>query len=395
MTVALERFGRSASAIFLCLLIAGCQALPGRGPLASTIVAEAATPATAQTRIPRATVFDVVTVDSDVTSIVTAFQSQPLSRRFGFGGGGGGAVIGVGDQLRVTIFEAGTDGLFSTTESKQTAIDLVVQPDGQAAIPYVGQVRFAGRTLEQARQSILASLRDRAVQPDVIITAVSTESRTVTVSGAVNGSGLIPISLTGNQITEVIAKAGGPSAAPHETYVTLVRDNKIGRILLKSIIDNPSENIHVRPRDQVFVTRDPRTFTVLGESVSNNRIEFGANDLNLLEALALAGGQPDARVDARGFFVFRFEEPEVVEQLLGKKRFSELLAEGMKPDNIGRYPIVYKIDMGRADSLFIGQNFPVASRDVIYVARHPAVELTKFLSIIEVPLSIASRVTGF
>src|SRR5690606_37188988 len=122
---------------------------------------------------------------------------------------------------------------------------------------------FAGRSLEQIRQSILAALRGRAIEPDVIVTAVGTASRVVTVSGAVNASGLIPLGLVGNQITEVIAKAGGPSAQPYESYVTLTRGSKTAKVLLKHIIEQPSENVYVLPGDQVFVTRDPRTFTFL------------------------------------------------------------------------------------------------------------------------------------
>lgn len=198
--------------LLLCLLASACQIVPGQGPLTEGITTAAGRSA-GERKLPSAAVFDVVNVDTSSSSLVSAYQSRTLSRRFGFGGGGGAVTIGVGDQLRVMVFEAGTDGLFSTTESKQTAIDLVVQPDGKAAIPYVGLVRFSGRTLEQARQTILAALRDKAVQPDVIVSSVSTASRSVTVAGAVNTAGLIPIGLSGDHITEIIAKAGGPRSA--------------------------------------------------------------------------------------------------------------------------------------------------------------------------------------
>lgn len=378
---------RILAVVAVCLAASGCQLIPAQGPLAGTISAKAGQSA-AEQHLPSATVFDIVPVDATSARLVASYQSQTLSRRFGFGGGKSAALIGVGDQLKVTIFEAGTDGLFSTTENKQTSIDLTVQPDGRAAIPFVGQVQFAGRTLEQVRETIKAGLEQKAVQPDVIVTAVSTASRTVTVSGAVQASGLIPISLDGDHIAEIIAKAGGPSAQPYESYVTLVRGKKLARVLLKAIIENPSENIYVAPGDQVFVTRDPRTFTVLGEAIKNDRIEFGSNDLNLLEAIALAGGGADTRANAGGYFIFRYEEADIIEALLGKERFRELIAKGMTPDNIGRYPIVYRIDMSKADSLFVGQNFPVNNRDVIYIARHPAVDLGKFLSIIQTPVNL-------
>ncbi len=376
--------------LLIAASLSACQVVPSTGPLARDITRSAGRSA-AERNVPGASVFDIVDVDAGSARLVSDYQSSTMNRRFGFGrGGSGGAVIGIGDELRITIFEAGIDGLFSTTDSKQTVLQVVVQPDGNAAIPYVGPVRFSGRTLEQARQTILGALKGKAVEPDVIIATVGTTSRSVTVSGAVGNSGLIPLGLKGDQITESVAKAGGPTGQPYETYVTLTRGNKTAQVLLKTILEHPSENVYVRPDDQIYVTIDPRTFTVLGETSTNNRISFGAGDLNLLEAVALAGGGRDETVDAKGYFIFRYEDREVVEQLLGRQRFRELVAKGMRPDARERYPIVYRIDLKRADSLLVGQTFPVKNRDVIYASRHPSVDLRKFLNIVSGPLSIVT-----
>ncbi|WP_425348621.1 polysaccharide biosynthesis/export family protein [Pararhizobium arenae] len=377
----------------MCAVLAGCQAVPGEGPLSSEIVKDAGRSAQEIGR-ENTVAYDVVDVDARSARLVSNYTSTALSRRFGIGGGVGQVVIGVGDLLKVTIFEAGSDGLFSTSESKQTTLDLVVQPNGAASIPYVGQVKFAGKTLEQARQTILDALVKKAVEPDVIVTSVGTASRNVTVSGAVARSAVVPLNLVPETINEVIAKAGGPVGQPYETYVTLVRGKKTGTALLKNVIENPSENIFVRPGDQVYVMQDPRTFTVLGAVKTNRRIEFGATDLNLLEAVALAGGGADTRVDAKGYFVFRYEEPDIVMSLLGTERFNAMLSKGMQPDNVGRYPIVYRLDMSKPDSLIVGQTFPVKSRDVIYVSRHPSVDLVKFLGIVARPIGIASSASN-
>jgi polysaccharide export outer membrane protein len=320
---------------------------------------------------------------------VANFSASTLNRRFGIGGRAGNVVIGVGDQLRVSIFEAGSEGLFSTSESKQTNLDIVVQPDGKAAIPYVGSIRFEGMTLERARQAILDALRNKAVQPDVIVTSISTASRNVTVSGAVGKPSMVPLSLAGETITEIIAKAGGPSSQPYESYVTLVRGKRTGTVLMTSIIQNPSENIYVQPGDQIFVTHDPRTFTALGEFHKNGRIGFGSNDVNLLEAVALAGGGTDASANAEGYLIFRYEEPEIVSDVLGQARFHDLVAKGMAPNGEGRYPIVYRFDMSAADTMIIGQNFPIKNRDVIYASRHPTVDFNKFMRLIATPIGIA------
>ncbi len=378
------------TAIVICAALAGCQAVPGEGPLASAINEDAGRSPSEVGRL-NAAVFDIVDVDSRTARLVSDYVSTALKRRFGIGGGPGRAVIGIGDQLKVTIFEAGSDGLFSTSEQKQTPIDVVVQPDGTAAIPYVGTVRFAGRTLEEARQAILTALKSKAVEPDVIVASVNTPSRSVTVAGAVGRSAQISLNLSGEQITDVLAKAGGPTAQPYEAYVTIIRGKRTGTALLKSIVENPSENIYVQPGDQIFVTRDPRTFTLLGAIKGNSRVEFGANDLNLLEAVALGGGGNDNLVDAKGYFLFRYEDAEVVMGLLGQTRFDELVRKGMQPNKDGRYPIVYRFDMTHADSLLVGQTFPVKSRDVIYASRHPSVDLTKFLRVVGAPVGVASQ----
>ena len=367
--------------------LTGCQIVPSSGPLTSEITDVAGLSAVERDDA-AASVFELVDVNASSARIVAQYQPGRLNKTFGFGDGGNLAVIGVGDELLVTIFEAGVDGLFSTQQTKQTALKIVVQPDGRAAIPYVGNLRFAGRTLEQVRQTIIAALKGKAVEPDVIVTATGTASRSVTVSGAVRASGQIPLNLSGDQVTEVVAKAGGPVAAPYETYVTLTRGKRTQTVLLKSIVEHPSEDIHVQPGDEIFLTEDPRTFTVLGETLKNGRVPFGSNDLSVIEAVALAGGGKDERADAAGYFIFRYEEPEIVQALLGPTRFSELLSKGMQTDSAGRFPIVYRIVMEGPDSLFVGQTFPVKNRDVIYLSRHPFVDFQKFLSLLTGPLNI-------
>lgn len=378
---------RICTLVIMGLGLAGCGTVSTNGPLVSQIT-DAAGKSAAQLDIPNAAVFDLVDVDLRSARLVSAYTDNIMRRTFGLGRGAGPVVIGVGDKLQVTIFEAGIDGLFSTKDSKQTNIQVVVQPNGKAAIPYVGEVRFAGRSLEQARQVILAALKGKAVEPDVIITSMESSSRTIAVSGSLRGSGMIPLDLNGDKITEMLAKAGGPANQPFETYVTLIRGGRTARVLLSQILDHPSEDVYVRPGDQLFTSYDPRTFVALGETVKNARIPFGSADLNLVEAIALAGGSRANRVDAHGYFIFRYEDKGIVERLLGQQKFDQLVQKGMTPDKYGRYPIVYRIDLDQPDSLLVGQTFPIHNGDVIYASRHPSVDVETFMQIINAPFNI-------
>ncbi|MCX8996208.1 polysaccharide export protein [Rhizobiaceae bacterium BDR2-2] len=385
---------KKTGVLIVGLALTSCKNLPGDGPLASDIAEQSRQSVVSQSAARSNVVFDIVDIDTRSANLISNYDGKLLQRRFGLGGGVKRPVIGVGDQLKITIFEAGSDGLFSTGDTKQATLDIIVQPDGKAAIPYAGLVTFAGKTLEQARQSILEALANKAVEPDVIINSVGTASRNVTISGAVNSPAVVPLSLVSETIMETLAKAGGPAAQPYESYITLTRNRRTGTVLLKTLIDNPQENIYVQPGDQIFVTREPRTFTVLGAVKTNNRIEFGANDLNLLEGVAMAGGGAAEVSDMRGYFVFRYEEPDIVMDLLGRQRFNELLSKGMTSDKQGRYPIVYRFDMTKAGSLLTGQTFPVKNRDIIYASRHPSVDFVKFMNIVARPIGIAASTTG-
>ncbi|HBF29342.1 MAG TPA: capsule biosynthesis protein [Rhizobium sp.] len=374
------------------MALASCQMVPADGPLTDDIVKEAGRSAADQQRA-TAEVFELIDVDARMSRIINDFQARKLQTRFRVSGSIKAPVIGIGDALKVTIFEASADGLFSTENSKQVTLDIVVQPNGTASIPYVGTVRLEGKTLEQVRQTIVAALKNKAVEPDVLVSLVASSSRDVTVSGAVARSSVIPLGLGNETILDMIARAGGAVAQPYETYVSLTRSNIRGSVLLKDIIENSKENIMVQPKDQIYVYRDPQTFTILGAVKSSKRVEFGANDLNLLEAIALAGGADGSASDMKGYFVFRFEEPEILSDLVGGARFQQLLARGMHPDKDGKYPVVYRLSLEKADSLLIGQTFGVKNRDVIYASRHPSVDFAKFLNIVGGPIGIVAAAT--
>ncbi|QHG73127.1 polysaccharide biosynthesis/export family protein [Ensifer adhaerens] len=377
------------SVLFLVSALASCQAVPGEGPLTSAIFADAGK-SPEELQRDNATVYEVVDVDSRSASTISAYSNSTLVKRLGIGGGPGSASIGVGDRLVVSIFEAGTDGLFSTSKSKATQIEVVVQPDGKAAIPYIGEVRFAGLTLEQARQRIVEALKGKAVEPDVIVTTLETVSRKVTVTGAVNAPSVVPLNLAGEKLTDVITRAGGARGETYDTFVTVTRGSKSGTVLMSSLISSPTENIWVQPGDEITVIEDPRQFTVLGSVKVNKRQRFGSRDLSLIEAVGMSGGGKGVSADAEGFFVFRYEEAEIAGTLLGKSRYGAMLRKGMRPDRGGRVPLVYRFDMSRPDSLLAGQTFPVKNRDIIYVSRHLTTDITKFIGIVGRPLQVAN-----
>ena len=375
------------------LTLSGCL-VPSDGPLTRQVV-EAGAADGSTYKIPQTkTIFDVVTIDQRVANGVKMLGTPSLARTFGFGGPGGVPVIGVGDRLDVTIFEAGPDGLFSTTDRKSTTIPVVVQPDGRGQIPYVGSVRFAGMTLETARTTIVDALKSKAVEPDAIVSIAGNESRSISIQGDVNNAAMIPLGLNAEHLSEVLARAGGARKAPYDTYVTLKRGGRTGTVLLQTIVDNPKEDIIVKPEDQIYVTFDPQTFSALGQTERAGKVPFDASSLSLIEAAALAGGGKLTTADPKGYFVFRYEDESVYRHVVGDDRFRDLLARGMTSDAQGRYPIIYRLDLGNPQSFIVAQSFPVRNRDVVYLSRHPATDFSRFVAMVTgtlAPVTSATR----
>ena len=370
------------------VLLASC--VPNNGPLTSKVVKAGAEKTTSIAEI--GIVFDVIDVDQRVANSVTTLGQPSLVQTFGFGSAPGTPVIGVGDELSVLIFEAGPDGLFSTTERKSTQIPVVVQPNGHGQIPYAGSIKFAGKTLEGARQEIAQALKSKAVEPDVVVNISKNYSRMVSVQGSVNHPQMVVLGLSPQPLTSVVAAAGGPAKPPYDTYVTLTRGKKSSTILLQSVIDNPKEDIMIRPDDKIFLTYDPQTFTALGNVIRNSKIPFETSSLTLVEAAALSGGARADLADPKGYFIFRYEHEAVYRQVVGEQRFRDLLQKGMAPDRNGRYPIVYRIDMTDPQSYLVTQSFPVRNKDVLYLSRHPATDFVVFMSILRGPLGVAKDV---
>lgn len=385
----LKSFARVLAA-GVALTLAGCM-VPSDGPLTQQVISAGADGKAYD--LPKTqVVFDVVDIDQRIANNVRAFGRPSLAKAFGFGGGGGTPVIGVGDSLQVTIFEAGPDGLFSTADHKSTTIPVVVQPDGHGQIPYVGSVRFAGMTLDAARATIVDALKAKAVEPDVIVAMAGNASRTVSVLGDVRNASVVPLGLNAQHLTEVLALAGGPAKPPYDTYVTLKRDGRSSSVLLQSVVDNPREDIVIKPDDRIYVTYDPQTFSALGQTKASGKIPFAAASLSLVEAAALAGGGNVATADPKGYFVFRYEYEDVYRSVVGDDRFRDLIARGMTADSEGRYPIVYRLDLAQTQSYIVAQTFPVRNKDVIYLARHVATDFAKFLTLVSSGSSAAYNI---
>jgi polysaccharide export outer membrane protein len=364
------------AACVLCALIAlgSCTMLSSAGPGRDELIfASQQTPAIAR----------VVEIADDVTRKMRAAERRtlfsealPVALRMP------SYTVRPGDVLEVSIWEAPPAALFGATVIDPRAgvtgarasvlPEQMVAPDGSINVPFAGQVRVAGRSPLQIEDEIARRLRGKANQPQVLVRVVRNASSTITIVGEVQQSQRLALSAKGERVLDAIAAAGGTRQPVHRVTVQVTRGSTVATMPLERIIQVPNENVLLAPGDVVTLSFLSQSFTVLGATNKNEEIPFEGMGISLAQALARSGGIQDARGDARGIFVFRFEDPKLVPEA---QRPGPATPEGL-------VPVVYWLDMKKPEAFLVSQNFPVRDKDVVYVANAPAAELQKFLNIL-------------
>lgn len=356
-------------------LVAACSSIPREGPLAVEIERQG-----------DENDYVIVDVDAQIVQTLGSLSTIGLGRRFySESKASPSSAIGIGDSLSVTIWEAGEGGLFSNQQSKNASFpQVVVDRKGEISLPYAGAIKVSGLTPAAVQQQIVKRLDGQAIRPQVMVNIVKNEHNTVVLNGDVAKPGRYPIALEGDRLLDVVASAGGTKFPARETYVTFIRGETTGMQLVKTIIDDPTENIFVVRGDRIYLSHDPKRYTVLGAVSKPGIYVFEAAQVNVLEAVASAGGLLDQRADSSGLFVFRYENPKTLESL--GVSYTKMVR--------GRVPTIYRIDMSHAKSYFWAQSFLVEDKDSVFVSNAKTVEVAKVLRLFNLATSTVGNVVG-
>ncbi len=376
----LKRLTSQFSAAVLATLLPACSVLPGAGPTSDAVNRNATAGVRSTAPLPYALI--------DVTADTIGFLSQPnvVSFRGEFPDKRPkpNQVVGVGDVLNISIFEAAPGGLFTPGQAAGARpgnfVDLPAQAidqTGSIHVPYAGEIPAAGRTIPEVQQAVVARLTNRALEPQVVVSLSQQHSSVVSVLGDVNTPGVLALNSGGERMLALMARAGGPKFEAIESYVTLQRDGKRVKVLLSRVVHDPRENIFIRPNDVIFVTREAPTFTALGALNQNvfgfnSEIPFDVETLTLAQAMGKAGGLNDQLSDPSEIYVNRHEDRHFLEKLgVDTRRF--------RTDSI---PAIYHLNLRDPSALLLAASFQMRSKDVMYVANAKVVDYYKLLTLI-------------
>ncbi|WP_315129171.1 polysaccharide biosynthesis/export family protein [Comamonas antarctica] len=374
---------RRGAPVWFCTLafglLAGCSTtptwLPSSGP--STKQVEEAVTVT-----PENIGIQIVEVNDTVARRVLASQRQSLFSEVFDATAQSGYVIGAGDVIEVSVWEAPPAALFGSgaidprtgpSTTRVTALpEQMVNSNGSVNIPFAGQIMAAGRTPQQIEAEIIQRLKGKANQPQVLVRMIRNNTANVTVVGEVANSTRMPLTARGERLLDALAAAGGTRQPVNKMTLQLTRGTQVQALPLDTIIRDPRQNIVLQPGDVVTSLFQPLSFTALGATGKNEELNFEAQGISLAQALARVGGVQDMRADAQGVFIFRLESPAALD-LQGK-------TVATTPE--GKVPVIYRMNLRDPATFFVAQSFPMKDKDLLYVSNAPAAELQKFLNVI-------------
>ena len=198
---------------------------------------------------------------------------------------GARTLIGPDDVLSISVLR----------HPEFSATDVVVPGNGLVALPVIGIVSAAGKSIAQFDAEITRRLKVRLLRPEVSVSITKPAPRPVYVVGQVRSPGVLEFK-NDWRITQALAAAGGISVDSDLAAVAVSRGSKtVLDTPLLPILRSPSgpENIALRVGDTLrFYERVVRV-NVLG-AVGKPGIYAIPRGSGVVEAIGLAGGPMEA-----------------------------------------------------------------------------------------------------
>ena len=366
------RFAKGAALVVTLGLVAACG-LPRSGPSKAEIFSGSV--------LEQGDAF-VLTVDDRINRIAAVTPALAFAAGFKNVDVQGADTIRPGDVLGLTIWENVDDGLLVPQGQNATVLEEVqVDSDGFIFVPYAGRIKASGNTPESIRRIISGKLEDQTPDPQVQVRRLAGDGSTVSIVGAVGSQGVYPIERPTRTLAAMLAAAGGVAIKPEIAQVTVVRGGHSGSIWFEDLYDHPGHDIALRGGDRIIVEQDTRTFTALGATGTQNRVQFESQSISAIEAIAQVGGLASTVADPTGVFVFRNEPEEIAQQLLGRT------------DITGTQSMIYVLDLTRPNGMFMARDFAIRDGDTVYVTEAPFTQLNKTIAAATGTLSAAASLS--
>lgn len=371
------------------LLTAGCGSLllPASGPNSLAIRS-----GTAWNGPP----YGLVKLTPKTVGILEEYGPRTLTAAFGDHRPPPEIRFGIGDVIGVTIFEAAAGGLFIPAEAGVRPGNFVTLPNqpidtkGMISVPYAGLVPAAGKTPSEVEQIIVDRIKNRAIEPQVVVALATQNTSLISVFGEINASvvtGRLPAQPAGERVLDYITRAGGLRDQGQDTWVVLERHGHRAAVPFGALIYEPGNNIWAWPGDTIYLYKEPQTYLAFGATGQQGQLQFSTGPvasawrMTLAEGVAAAGGLIDVQADPGSVFLYR-REPRELAVKLG--------VDCSKMDG-PTVPVVYSVSFADPAGYFLATRVQMRNKDVIFAANAASVEIEKFTQFLNALISVPNN----
>jgi polysaccharide biosynthesis/export protein len=346
--------------------------------------------------------YALIKLTPETIDILAAHEPKGLAGAFTDRRPSANITFGIGDVVSVTIFEASSGGLFIPVEAGARSGNFVNLPDqmvdstGNITVPFAGLIKAAGRTNVQIQNEIVEKIKNRAIEPQVIVALSQQRTSLISVVGSVNTPlrFAVPASGAGDRVLDAITRAGGISGPGYASWVMLERGGRRATVPFENLVMNANNNIYILPGDRIYVYQEQQKFIAFGATgniasttsgLGQTQINFDAWRLNLAEAVAKAGGLADFAADPRSVYLYRLEPREV----------AQLLGADMSQFDRPLVPVIFSISFQDPGGYFLATRLQMRNDDIIFMANAQSVDISKILSFItQVTVTATSTLTA-
>jgi len=287
--------------------------------------------------------------------------------------GGGGASGG-----------SSSGGAGSSSGGSSSGGGRTIDSQGNVFIPLLGKVKASGLTINELRVELTKRYSKFVPDPQVDVNVVSYRSQKVFISGSVGKPGNVSITDQPLRVTDAISSAGGVLEASDLYNVMLTRGNKLVRLNLDRLFYSGDLKLNILLADGDVLTipnNSYRKVFMLGEvgnSVGSNQsggVIMRRGRMSLAEVIAGAGGVSPFSGAANQIYVMR-ANPNI-----------------KNPVDAARQPIIYELDAWKPEALLIAEQFPMRSRDLVFVNPTGPTMIGRFIGQF-IPLLTSVNTTG-
>lgn len=364
------------------MLLAACGSLPRGAGLQTEVLAEVDQPNTDGTEgtLPEEFAVEPITRDS-----LARYAGWPANHEKSYSwldraGGGRSTAVSPGDTVSISIWVSEDNSLLTTPG--QRVVELppsLVSPSGEVFLPYVGQTKISGKSVEEARRIVEDAYSAISSSAQVQLSVEAGRRSSVSLVGGVATPGPYPLSDSGVTVLDMLAAAGGVPETVVNPQIRLQRGDRTYGISMDRVLNDTELNATVVGGDRIYVEGDERYFLSLGAAGSKAQHHFPQDRVSALDALSIIGGLAEERANAQGILVLR---------TYGEK---SIRADGSGPRHVRT---IFTLDLTSADGLFSAGEFQIRSGDLIYVTESPLIGTRNIFAIVTSAFGLLARVDG-